>query len=219
MKYKGVYRLKCDIDLTTNDYPRDENGGLETDDIYIKCANNCRIYHYGKSILVAYIPSIIRGHNVLKRMYIEEFGEQCGSIRTVINCLLDRGVILSYIENDSEIEFKFRAKNINRVAKLLKAQTNGAGISPFSTRNLPKSDYVIPEEDLLKYKDILENKYVNRSLEAHKITLDFLNSIATKKNTIKDIKTDMKLKCMKPKEYIHSIGMFQKYLDYLEENA
>ena len=68
MKYKGKYRLKAHICQNTNDFPRDENGNLDTDDVYIKCANNCQIYHYGKSTLVAYIPSLGRGHNILFAM-------------------------------------------------------------------------------------------------------------------------------------------------------
>ena len=68
MKYKGTYRLKAAIDQSTNDYPRDDSGGIDPsfDDIYIKCYGGAQIYHYGFSTLVAYIPSIGRGHNILK---------------------------------------------------------------------------------------------------------------------------------------------------------
>ena len=68
MKYKGTYRLKAAIDQNTNDYPRDDSGGIDSsfDDIYIKCYGCAQIYHYGFSTLVAYIPSIGRGHNILK---------------------------------------------------------------------------------------------------------------------------------------------------------
>ena len=63
MKYKGTYRLKAAIDQSTNDYPRDDSGGIDPsfDDIYIKCYGGAQIYHYGFSTLVAYIPSIGRG--------------------------------------------------------------------------------------------------------------------------------------------------------------
>lgn len=66
MRYKGTYRLKAHIDQNTNDFPRDENGQLDTDDIYIKCANGSQIYSYGHGILIAYIPSLGRGHNILR---------------------------------------------------------------------------------------------------------------------------------------------------------
>ena len=220
MKYKSTYRLKCDIDLSTNDFPRDDKGILDTDDIYIKCANNCRIYHYGKSILVAYIPSLIRGHNILKRMYIDEFGlskEISVSLEESIKNLKESGLILSYMENDSEVEFKFYAKNIETIAKYLKPVTSGAGISPFSTRNLPKSNYQIPEADLKRYKEVVEKKFGEDYLSVHHKTKEYLKKLTTKKNPLENIKKDMKMKCMKPKEYIHYIGKFEEYLKFLED--
>ena len=60
-QYKGKYRLKCHIDQPTNDFPRSASGSIETNDVHIKCKYGCQIYHYGKDILVAYIPSIGRG--------------------------------------------------------------------------------------------------------------------------------------------------------------
>ena len=65
MKFKGKYRLKTAIDKITNDFPRDENGMLEQNDIYIDCMGGSQITHYGHSTLMAYIPSLGRGHNIL----------------------------------------------------------------------------------------------------------------------------------------------------------
>ena len=65
MKFKGKYRLKTAIDKITNDFPRDENGMLEQNDIYIDCMGGSQITHYGRSTLMAYIPSLGRGHNIL----------------------------------------------------------------------------------------------------------------------------------------------------------
>ena len=67
MKYKGKYRIKPNLDKFTNDFPRTDDECIDPsyDDIYIKCANDSQIYHYGKSTLVAYIPSVGRGHNIL----------------------------------------------------------------------------------------------------------------------------------------------------------
>ena len=46
MKYKGTYRLKAAIDQSTNDYPRDDSGGIDPsfDDIYIKCYGDAQKY-------------------------------------------------------------------------------------------------------------------------------------------------------------------------------
>lgn len=39
MKYKGKYRLKANLDILTNDFPRNKDGNIDPtyDDIYIKC--------------------------------------------------------------------------------------------------------------------------------------------------------------------------------------
>ena len=49
-------------------------------------------------------------------------------------------------------------------------------------------------------------------------TNNFLNSLVTKKNTLENIKADMVLKGLKGKEYIHSIGKWNEYIEYLKTN-
>lgn len=220
MKYKGTYRLKAHIDQSTNDYPRDTNGMLETDDVYIKCANDCQIYHYGRGILVAYIPSIGRGHNILKAL-----GEElCGitekvSYEELYKKLTEEGTVRNIVENDEEIEFKFHNKHIELICKYLKPQISGSSISPFSSRNLPKSDYTIPVEDLKEYQEITKDIPKDEILIISQITKRFIVNILPKcpGYKSKDIKTDMKLKMLKGKEYIHSTGMWNKYIDYLKK--
>ena len=53
MKYKGKYRIKPNLDKVTNDFPRTDDECIDPsyDDIYIKCANDSQIYHYGHGIL------------------------------------------------------------------------------------------------------------------------------------------------------------------------
>ena len=48
-------------------------------------------------------------------------------------------------------------------------------------------------------------------------TNSFIKSLATKKNPIENIKADMKLKVLKGKEYIYSIGKWAEYISYLKE--
>ena len=78
-------------------------------------------------------------------------------------------------------------------------RTSGAGISPYSTKNLPKSSYVIPEEDLAEYKKIVSKIQPEHVLTITHITNNFIKGLATKKNSIENIKSDMKLKCLKGK--------------------
>ena len=52
--------------MDTNTFPREYTGLYSENDIYIDCYKNVRIYHYGNRTLMAYIPSIGRGHNIIK---------------------------------------------------------------------------------------------------------------------------------------------------------
>lgn len=184
-------------------FPRKLDGSLEDNDCYIDCQYKNRIFSYGHGILQAYIPSIIRGHNIIK--YINEhFGQD---------------IIFDIEETDSEVLFKFNAKYDDKVIPLLKPKTNGANISPFSTKNLPlNKEYKIPDEDLDRYKNIVAKIPRERILDLSHRTNSFIKSLATKKNSMEKIKADMAIKGLKGKEYIHSIGKWDKYIKYLEKN-
>ena len=57
-----------EIDQRTNDFCRDKNGELNNpNDIYIKCADGIKIFHYGGDVLKVYIPSLQKGHNIVKK--------------------------------------------------------------------------------------------------------------------------------------------------------
>lgn len=204
MRYKGIYRIKAPYDKTTNQFPRKLDNNYEDIDCYIDCQHGNKIFHFGRSILQAYIPSLQRGHNIVK--YINEnFGED---------------IIFNIEETASEILFKFNVKDDNKIIPLLKPKTSGADISPFSTRNLPRNkDYKIPDEDLVRYKDISSKIPKERILELTHITNAYLKSLVNKKNTWDDIKADMALKGLKAKEYIHSIGKWDEYIGYLSERT
>lgn len=207
LKFKGKYRILPELDLGTNDFPRDKNGEIakEYDDIYIACQYGNRIYNYGKGILYAYIPSIGRGRNIRK-------------------ALDEQGISYTdYNETDEEVEFKFKAKDIEPIAILLKAKTNGAGISPFSKKNLPKAKNVeIPLNEIERYKAISSRVEKSDLLILHRFTNIFLDTVLQK--TIRkstndfDYKTDMKSLCMarQIKEYIYLKGMWDEYLKYME---
>ena len=188
------------MDTNTNDYPKKLNGTYEDIDLYIDCMNNIRIYYYGKSVLQAYIPSLQRGHNIIKA--IQE---------------IDPSIIFDIEETDKEVLFKFKYVDSDKIIPLLKPRTNGAKISPYSNKNRPKSDYEIPDEDLKQYKDIVAKIPKERILDITHMTNNYLKSLATKKNKWEDIKADMIAKGLKGKEYIHSIGKWNDYIDYLRK--
>lgn len=160
------------------------------------------MFYYGSSILQAYIPSLIRGHNVIKA--INEFQQE--------------GIIFDIEETDSEILFKFHYKNSDKIIPLLKPRTSGSNISPFSSKNLPRNkDYKIPDEQFSIYKEIAAKIPQERILTLTHSTNNYLKSLATKKNTWDNIRADMKLKGLKGKEYIHSIGKWDEYIKYLQK--
>ncbi len=192
--------MKTPIDLQKMAFPREYNGLFADNDVFIDCLNKIKIFHYGKQILQAYIPSIGRGHNIIKS--IKQFQEE---------------IIFDIDETDTEVLFKFNAKYIDLLAPILKVKTSGADRSPFSTKNLPKIKYDIPYDDLEKYKSITSCVPKEEMLTLSKLTKSFLETLCTKKYPMKKLKEDMALKCLKGKEYIHSIGKWEDYLKYLEK--
>lgn len=200
--YKGTYRLRTEYDKRINMFPREYSGQLADNDIYIDCYNNVRVFSYGHGILECYVPSLGRGHNLIK----------------AIKADLGNDVIFHIEETDSEVLFRFNAKDMKRLEKYLKPKTSGAGISPFSSRNLPQNkNYKIPDEELKAYKDLIADLHQKHMILLGKYTSDYLKSLVTKKNTWEDIKADMALKGLKGKEYIHSIGKWDEYIDYLQK--
>lgn len=202
MRYKGKYRLRTPIDKSTNMFPREYNGQFADADVYIDCANKITISSYGHGILEAYIPSIGRGHNIVKAIQSE----------------LGDNIINNIVETDKEVIFKFHAKYMEQLEPYLKPKTNGADRSPFSSKNLPKSKYEIPDEDLNTYKEIVSKIPQNELISLVHTTNSFLKSLVTKKLTWEDIKTDMALKGLKGKDYIHSINKWDNYIKYLKRN-
>lgn len=101
----------------------------------------------------------------------------------------------------------------------MKPKTSGASISPFSSKNLHQNkDYRISDEDFILYRKIIEKIPQNELLGVTHTTEKFIKSFASKRNPIENIKADMKLKGLKGKEYIHSIGKWNEYIKYLEKN-
>ena len=223
MRYKGIYRLKAHVDQSTNDFPRDLNGVIDSDDIYIKCTFNSQIYSYGRGILVAYIPSIGRGHNILKALGERLCGFDISTIKIdykpLYDALLSEGTIKNIMENDEEIEFRFHAKNIDLIAEYLKPLTAGASISPFSTKNLPKSDYTIPVDELSLYKDLTDGIPKEDLILISQITRRFINEkiAKSKQYRSKNIRSEMRKLMLKGKEFIHYSGFWNEYIEYLKK--
>lgn len=216
MKYKGKYRILPELDCNTGDFPRDNDGNIAYgySDIFIDCRNGNKIFSYGhmpgntKTMwLYAYIPSISRGRYIKK-------------------ILDDKNIAyLDYRENDFEAEFLFKAKDIDLIAKLMKAKTGGANISPFSIKNLPKSNIKIPTENIKDYKEIIAKIRKSDLLIIHKFIVEFLEGILQKKqrkaDKAYDYRADMGKKHMmrQAKEFVWSMGYWDEFLKFLNKKV
>ena len=212
MRYKGKYRVLCELDMDTNDFPRNSDGKIDDDvGLYIPCKYNGKIYAYGREgkymQLCAYIPSRTRGRNIKKQMD------------------KDKVPYHHYDETDEEVSFLFPSTEIDIVAKLVGAKVSGANISPFSTRNLSKNkDIKIPEEDIGKYKNIVKTINKNNMYQIRIVTNNFLNNVLQRKERKKDKNFDWKAdsKRMKLsrqlKEYIYMKGYWNNFISYFQKN-
>ena len=201
--------------MDTNDFPRTDAGLIDPsfDDLYIKCSFGNQIYYYGKGkhrgeyTLVAYIPSLIRGHNIIK------------AIREI-----DEDIPYYIEETDKEVLFRFDVKHLDTVAELLKAQKSRICddgtykyISPFSPKNLPKTPYKIPDDELSTYKKLTANLKREEMYKVGQIATRFLKEkICSHKFTFQDLKAEQKKMGLKGKNYIHAKGLWDEYCRYTE---
>ena len=206
---KNKYRIEAHMDEQTHDVPRAADGsGLidpSYDDLYIACQYGNQIYHYGRSILEAYVPSVVRGNNILKELEQREIPVQN----------IHRG--------DEEISFQFHVSYLDTVAELLKAKTQGKGKSPYSISRYPINKNVsIPSKEIEKYKGIIEPVVNSQPLLIGHWTESFLNDVLLKKDKEipnKDVNADMKRMCLfrQKKEYIYVKGYWDLFLDYMQQ--
>lgn len=228
-KYIGTYRLKADIDLATNDFPREiETGRLEQNDVYIACQKGGKIYHYGKNVLVCYVPSLGRGRNILKaigkelKLNVEDYyikdKPNIFDYEIFYSSLTNTGVVFDIEETDEEVLWKFKDKDIGFIASFMSPLTNGASISPYSTKNLPIKKYEIPKDLLAEYKEITSQNNVD-ILTIANLTKSFINDyIPSNYPKYKKVNMNklMKKECLKGKEFIHSLGVWDDYIKYLK---
>ena len=204
-KYIGTYRVFAEYDLSTNDFVRNPDTGLidnNFDDLYLLSKkNNIKIFHDYRNNLLCYIPSLKKGNRLVKQIQSEY-----------------PDLIFDIIDTSEEVTFKFKANNLEKIVKFIPLKTNGANISPFSVKNLPKEHYQIPSQDLAQYKNIIKDSSKDEYFIIKQGNRDF-DSVIVEKSTymssLNDLKSDKRKKKLKGKEYIHSIGLWKEYIDFL----
>jgi hypothetical protein len=239
-KYVGTYRVKADYDLETKDFPRLEDGSLDPsfDDLYIQCKNDVKIRHALSNMLWCHIPSKPRGLNVLRKIYEDKVSKKLPNekgkyFESLCSKLVEEGVLIGAEVLDYEVYFIFKTDMVDYIANLVGASSYGASIQPFSTKNLPREPYKIPDKDLKLYKNAIKNlpvRTVEINGKAREMVDGFLikelnkefDEIIIKSQPKKfDIAQDRKKKGLKGKEYIHSFGddMWNKYCEFLESSV
>lgn len=228
-RLKNKYRVKADYDLSTNDFIRDSNGSLNSsfDDYYIKIKQG-KIRHYQGKELFAYIQSIGRFNNMLKKTYEDKIGSidkfkinSQFDYDSMYEELISNGVVTYVDEMSGEGEFRFHVDNMEYFANILEAETIASHRSPFSVKNLPKENlktYIIPTEELALYKEIIKDIPKNEILKVVHINKRFNNIVQAKKGKKYDIKAEQKSAMLKGKEFYHYISMWKEYIDFLKKS-
>lgn len=202
-KYVGTYRVLAPYDAATEDFPRDEHEKLDDsfDDLYIPCRRGVIKHTYDPGILCWYGDSLGVSRNVykdIKEAYpnIDITKEEIGSF---------------------DVYIYFKEEDLGKVAQIVQPRTNGARIKPYSDKNLPKPAYKIPEEDENKLRALTGD--MESSAKMHfmmEVCKDFDEVISSKKGKRYNIKEERKKSKLKPKAFIHSIGMWEDFLEYVK---
>lgn len=202
-KYVGKYRVLPRYDLSTMDFPRDENGNLDEsfDDLYIPCRRGEIRHSYrdtrGYEVLCWYTDSATQGKNVYNELS------------------KDKDLWLEVDDIDQFDYFiYFNANDIEKIAAVVEPKTSGAKITPFSSRNLPKTPYEIPEADLAEYKKAIDGLEM---LDVLKLYKDFEAEIPKIKGKGFDLKQAKINSHLKGRALFHSIGVWSDFIKFIQE--
>lgn len=91
LEYKNRFRLRAPICESTHDFSRKLDGSLEDIDIFISCKDGIKVFYFGRGQYEVYVPSLIKGHNILKDNYIKQiyFSEEYAAL---CNCLSTKSI-------------------------------------------------------------------------------------------------------------------------------
>lgn len=224
-RYIGKYRVKAHTDLNTNDFPRDYNGNIDQSfgDFYIDCYNQIEIRHvppekYKRDhMLMAYIPNKVKGTNIIKKILDNNSISYKNNTEEIESALNQIEGFSNADITDEETTFMFQPEKLEYVFKFIKVKTNGANITPLSTKNLPKKVNIIPDHEIDRYNQIMESLRFSKKEEKAQLIMAINRNF--KSFLPKNYKTDMKQKKMDFKNYIYSIGKWENYLSKLIEQA
>lgn len=166
--------------------------------------------------------------NILRQIYKDNISENLPNekdsyLTNLCKKLMDKEVLMEAEVLDGEVYFTFKATMMDYIAKIVKPRTSGKSISPLSVKNLPKTPYKIPDKDLKKYKEATEHlpkiqmgdKTITNGMIVKEINKNFDAVVAEKFDVVPS--KDRKSKCLKYKEYVHSLGLWDDYCEFIKE--
>ena len=205
LKYVGTYRVRAVYDVEKEDFPRNNTGGIDPtfEDLYINCSRGIIKHTY-------------KGNDIL----VLCFYEKVGTTNNVYKEIREKYPKLD-IEKEfcgSDVFIYFHAKDIKKIATIVKPKTSGAKIDPFSNKNLPKVDYKIPAKDMAELYSLTEKLSKTETMQFYKkVNSDFIKGIRKLDGKKFDAKEEHKKSRLGSREFIHSVGLWDRYLTYVKK--
>ena len=112
----------------------------------------------------------------------------------------------------------FNAKDLDTIAKVVKPRTSGKNIHPLKGRKKKKiqEKYTIPTEDIDKlYKNTSKMDKTEKLQFFRKANTEFIKELSKKLKV--DCKAQIKQSGLNTKDYIHSNGYWDEYVDFVDK--
>lgn len=219
MKYVGKYRVLTELTLDTHDFVRDASGNVheDYDELYIECNRNAKIKHTYKENILSY------------------WTDKISIFKSTKKKLDENNIKYQSEEVGTDYLIYFDDTDMSKVAKLVGAKAVGKKIPPFNVKNIPDrviverqrehsepaiiSTYVIPFEDMkLYYSAVAPIRGRSEKMQLSKKTLaEFDKEIIKIKGVGINPAQERESKNISPREYIHSIGLWEEYIKYVKK--
>ena len=216
MKYVGKYRVLTELTTDTHDFVRDKNGNIhpDYDELYIECNYGAKIKHSYKEDILGY------------------WTDKISKLKSTTKKFEENNIKYQLEDAGDEYIIYFNDSDMDKVAKLVGAKTNGKKIKPFDKVNIPDrivvehvesteptiiSVYKIPPDDLKLYYSTV-GPIIGRSekMQLSKQTLAEFDEVIKSTKKVDPNKEREKLN-IGQREYIHSIGMWDEYIKHVQK--
>jgi len=208
-KFKGKYRIVADYDLDTEDFIRDEKGNLDPsfEDVFMYGrGGKVRIGHGCGTELSFYCPSTGITNGIVRKMYQKVVGNEEIDVVKCVKRLVKDGYMNEWTDCDEGF-FTFDIKVFDDWVEFFGLKTSAASRSPFSTKNLPKVEYDIPDADMKMYKKACDGLGMVQINEKNR---EFMREYWGEESG--RLRRESKLGV---KEFIHKEGLWKEYCNFL----